>query len=199
MLHRVSKVAFGGMWVFPGGRVDDDDRRPGDDDAGGGPARRRPRGAGGVRPRRRPGRPRAVLPLGAAAHHARGASPRSSSSPGPATARSSSTAARSTSTSGSPAREVLARRDRGEVDLAPPTWVTLHDLAAARRRRRGPRERRASATRSPTTRPAGSRSTAARWRCGTGDGGYDDQRPGPARARATASGCSRTAGASSAT
>ena len=25
--------------------------------------------------------------------------------------------------------EVLARRDRGEVDLAPPTWVTLHDLA----------------------------------------------------------------------
>ena len=26
-------------------------------------------------------------------------------------------------------REVLARRDRGEVDLAPPTWVTLHDLA----------------------------------------------------------------------
>ena len=27
------------------------------------------------------------------------------------------------------AREVLDRRDRGEVDLAPPTWVTLHDLA----------------------------------------------------------------------
>jgi hypothetical protein len=27
-------------------------------------------------------------------------------------------------------REVLARRDRGEVDLAPPTWVTLHDLSA---------------------------------------------------------------------
>src|SRR3546814_2152581 len=26
-------------------------------------------------------------------------------------------------------REVLARRDRGEVDLAPPTWVTLADLA----------------------------------------------------------------------
>jgi len=24
--------------------------------------------------------------------------------------------------------EVLARRDRGEVDLAPPTWVTLHDI-----------------------------------------------------------------------
>ena len=26
-------------------------------------------------------------------------------------------------------REVLDRRDRGEVDLAPPTWVTLNDLA----------------------------------------------------------------------
>ena len=42
MLHRVSKVAFGGMWVFPGGKVDDDDRRPGDDEVGGGPARGRP-------------------------------------------------------------------------------------------------------------------------------------------------------------
>jgi hypothetical protein len=26
-------------------------------------------------------------------------------------------------------REILEQRDRGEVDLAPPTWVTLHDLA----------------------------------------------------------------------
>ena len=26
MLRRNSKIAFGGMWVFPGGRVDDDDR-----------------------------------------------------------------------------------------------------------------------------------------------------------------------------
>ena len=25
MLHKASKVAFGGMWVFPGGRVDDED------------------------------------------------------------------------------------------------------------------------------------------------------------------------------
>jgi len=32
MLHRVSKVAFGGMWVFPGGKVDEADRQPGDDD-----------------------------------------------------------------------------------------------------------------------------------------------------------------------
>ena len=32
MLHRVSKVAFGGMWVFPGGRVDEGDAEPGDDE-----------------------------------------------------------------------------------------------------------------------------------------------------------------------
>jgi 8-oxo-dGTP pyrophosphatase MutT (NUDIX family) len=30
MLRKNSKIAFGGMWVFPGGRVDDDDGRPDD-------------------------------------------------------------------------------------------------------------------------------------------------------------------------
>ncbi|MFV0259442.1 MAG: NUDIX hydrolase [Acidimicrobiales bacterium] len=30
MLRRNSKIAFGGMWVFPGGRVDDDEIVPGD-------------------------------------------------------------------------------------------------------------------------------------------------------------------------
>jgi 8-oxo-dGTP pyrophosphatase MutT (NUDIX family) len=30
MLRKNSKIAFGGMWVFPGGRVDDDDGEPGD-------------------------------------------------------------------------------------------------------------------------------------------------------------------------
>src|SRR3546814_2093543 len=32
MLHRTSQVAFGGMWVFPGGRVDPEDRRHEDPD-----------------------------------------------------------------------------------------------------------------------------------------------------------------------
>jgi 8-oxo-dGTP pyrophosphatase MutT (NUDIX family) len=33
LLRRNSKLGFaGGAWVFPGGRVDDEDRRPGDDD-----------------------------------------------------------------------------------------------------------------------------------------------------------------------
>ncbi len=32
MLHRVSQVAFGGMWVFPGGRVDPEDHHADDAD-----------------------------------------------------------------------------------------------------------------------------------------------------------------------
>ena len=32
MLKKNSKLAFGGMWVFPGGRVDPEDRQPGEDD-----------------------------------------------------------------------------------------------------------------------------------------------------------------------
>ena len=31
MLRKNSKIAFGGMWVFPGGRVDDQDGEPGDE------------------------------------------------------------------------------------------------------------------------------------------------------------------------
>lgn len=32
MVHKDSKVAFGGMWVFPGGRIDDADRQGADDE-----------------------------------------------------------------------------------------------------------------------------------------------------------------------
>ena len=32
MLHKTSKIAFGGMWVFPGGRVDDEDAPGAPDD-----------------------------------------------------------------------------------------------------------------------------------------------------------------------
>ena len=69
MLHRVSKVAFGGMWVFPGGKVDDDDRRPGDDEAA---AARRAAAREAMEECGLAVDPDdlvAVLPLGAAAHH----------------------------------------------------------------------------------------------------------------------------------
>src|SRR5690606_24702813 len=32
MLHRASTISFGGMWAFPGGRVEDEDRRDDDPD-----------------------------------------------------------------------------------------------------------------------------------------------------------------------
>ena len=129
MLHRVSKVAFGGMWVFPGGRVDDDDREPGDDDE--------------LAARRAAAR-EALEECGLAVDPD-DLVPFSHWVPPPVTPKRFSThffLARATDgevvVDGGEihehewlaAREVLERRDRGEVDLAPPTWVTLHDLAA---------------------------------------------------------------------
>jgi 8-oxo-dGTP pyrophosphatase MutT (NUDIX family) len=133
MLHRTSSVAFGGMWVFPGGRVDDDDRRP--DDDGDEPAARRAAAREAqeecglsidpdslvllsrwtppaIAPRRfatwfflaRVPEGEVVVDGGEILDHA-WLSP----------------------------VEVLERRDRGEVDLAPPTWVTLNALRAADR------------------------------------------------------------------
>lgn len=129
MLHRTSKVAFGGMWVFPGGRVDDGDRRPDDvDDEA--PARRAAAREAAeecalviepdevvpfshwMPPAETPRRYATWFFLGRASdgdvivdggeiHDHAWLSP----------------------------REVLERRDRGEVDLAPPTYVTLDDLA----------------------------------------------------------------------
>ena len=128
MLHRVSKVAFGGMWVFPGGKVDDEDRRPGGDEAAAArrAAVREAMEECGL----------AIEPgdLVAFSHWV----------PPPITPRRFSThfflaraSAGDVTVDGGEihehewlaAREVLDRRDRGEVDLAPPTWITLHDLA----------------------------------------------------------------------
>lgn len=129
MLHRTSKVAFGGMWVFPGGRVDDADRRPDDPDDETCARRAAAREAAEecalllepddlvtfshwTPPVETPRRyatwffvARAsegeVLVDGGEIHDHAWLTP----------------------------QEVLARRDRGEVDLAPPTYVTLADLA----------------------------------------------------------------------
>lgn len=129
MLHRVSKVAFGGMWVFPGGRVDDDDRDTRDDEAAW--ARR--------------AAAREALEECGLAVDPDDLVPFSHWVPPDVTPRRYSThffLARASDgevvVDGGEihehewlaAREVLARRDRGEVDLAPPTWITLHDLAA---------------------------------------------------------------------
>jgi 8-oxo-dGTP pyrophosphatase MutT (NUDIX family) len=132
MLHRSSQVAFGGMWTFPGGRIEDGDRRPDDDPDDEACGRRAavreaeeecalvvdPSEVVGfahwtpppVEPRRyatwfflAPVAPGEVVVDGSEMVDHRWISP----------------------------AEMLAQRDAGEVVLAPPTWVTLHDLAEA--------------------------------------------------------------------
>lgn len=130
MLRKNSKIAFGGMWVFPGGRVDEEDRAGLDSGDALGAARR------------------------AAAREAREESglaitqeamvPFSHWTPPPITPKRFLTWFFAAT---APAGEVviddaeikehawmrpadaLVRRDRGEVELAPPTFVTLHELS----------------------------------------------------------------------
>ncbi len=129
MLHRTSSVAFGGMWVFPGGRVEDGDRHADDTDDEAAARRAAAREAAeecGLRV--------ATSELVALSHW----------TPPMETPRRYATwffVARASEgdvlVDGGeirdhawlPPGEVLDRRARGEIDLAPPTFVTLADLA----------------------------------------------------------------------
>lgn len=135
MLRRNSKLAFGGMWVFPGGRVDPADLDPG---AGDGPdaeyaAARR---CAVREAQEESGLVVAVSDLVALSHW----------TPPPVTPKRFATwffvAPAPTGAvvidDGeihehrwlSP-RAALDQRDAGEIELAPPTWVTLHTLTEA--------------------------------------------------------------------
>lgn len=129
MLHRTSQVAFGGMWVFPGGRVDDSDRRA--EDRSDAAAARRAAARESLEECALAVDPHDLVPL-------------SHWTPPAITPRRYATwffLARAgegnVAVDGGEIRdhawlapaEVLARRDRGEVDLAPPTWMTLTDLS----------------------------------------------------------------------
>lgn len=128
MLHKTSKIAFGGMWVFPGGRIDDEDH-PADRDldiAARNAAARETMEEAGIE-----SRPGDFIWF---AHW----------TPPPITPKRFATwffAARAgteeVSIDGgeiqdhqwlSPAH-ALARHAAGEIDLAPPTWITLHQLS----------------------------------------------------------------------
>jgi 8-oxo-dGTP pyrophosphatase MutT (NUDIX family) len=131
MLRRNSKIAFGGMWVFPGGRVDDADRDPGapDDEL-----------AAACRAAIREAQEEASVVLAPDA-----LAPFSHWTPPPITPRRFLTwfflamaPTHEVSVDGGEIHEhawmspeaALAKRDAGEIELAPPTWVTLHELAA---------------------------------------------------------------------
>lgn len=131
MLRRASKLSFaGGLWVFPGGRVDDADREGLEaDDAHGAARRAAVREAAEEADLRVD--PDALVTL---AHW----------EPPPQTPKRFATwfflAAApdgAVTVDGGEITEhtwarpgvVLERRDAGEIELAPPTWVTLHTLA----------------------------------------------------------------------
>lgn len=140
MLRRNSAIAFGGMWVFPGGRVDpadEDPLRPGDELA----AARRAAAREAMEEADLPVEPDAMVPF-------------SHWQPPEAEAMASRKRFLTwffvcrapvgedgivTIDGGEihedvwvqPA-EMLRRRDAGEIQLVPPTWVTLHHLAAHR-------------------------------------------------------------------
>jgi 8-oxo-dGTP pyrophosphatase MutT (NUDIX family) len=132
LLRRNSKLAFGGMWVFPGGRVDAADALPNDHGDVMAAARR----AAAREAQEEAGLEvdgRAMVPF---AHWV----------PPPTAPKRFSTwfflapapAARVLIDGGEihdqgwfrPA-DALARRDAGEIELAPPTWVTLFRLSAS--------------------------------------------------------------------
>jgi 8-oxo-dGTP pyrophosphatase MutT (NUDIX family) len=128
MLHRNSKLAFGGMWVFPGGRVDPDDAAGAadDQDAARRAAVREAEEEAGlvcdppslvafshwVPPPIAPKRFATwffIAPAPAGAVTVDGGEIHDSAWMHPA--------------------DALARRDAREIELAPPTWMTLHRLA----------------------------------------------------------------------
>jgi 8-oxo-dGTP pyrophosphatase MutT (NUDIX family) len=127
MLRRNSKIAFGGMWVFPGGRVDDADRETASDalDAARIAAAREAEEEAAL-----------VIPAGELVMFAHWIPP-------PIAPKRYATwffAARVNDrdhtiddgeiveSSWMTPDECLGRHHEGEVELAPPTWVTLHTM-----------------------------------------------------------------------
>lgn len=131
MLHRTSKVAFGGMWVFPGGRIDPPDYPP----------------SGDPELAARNAAVREAAEEAGVVCYAQDFVWFAHWTPPPIAPRRFATwffAARADdqaiTVDGGEIRDhawlspaaALARHAAGEIDLAPPTWVTLHHLSAER-------------------------------------------------------------------
>ncbi len=128
LLKKNSKIAFGGMWVFPGGRVDDEDRIGAEDEVEA--ARSAARREAIEEAQMTVSTDRMVLfahwtpPLGAPRRYA--------------TWFFAAEAANEVAVIDDgeivemewlTAQECLDRHHEGEIELAPPTWVTLHLIA----------------------------------------------------------------------
>jgi 8-oxo-dGTP pyrophosphatase MutT (NUDIX family) len=128
MLHRNSKLAFGGMWVFPGGRVDPEDEAGATDDED---AARR---AAVREAREEAGLECEPSSLVAFAHWVPpGLAPKRFSTwffvaPAPSGTVTIDGSEIHDSAWMRPA-DALERRDREEIELAPPTWMTLRHLS----------------------------------------------------------------------
>ena len=128
MLRKNSKLAFGGMWVFPGGRIDDEDRTGATsaEDAARRAAVREAREESGleVAPESFDWFAHWTPPAGAPRRYATwffvGPAPEGAVTIDGGEIHDSAWMT---------AADALARRDAGEVELAPPTWMTLHHLA----------------------------------------------------------------------
>jgi len=129
MLRKNSKLAFGGMWVFPGGRIDDEDRQGAADLE-----------AAARRAAVREAAEEAALVVDEAslawiAHWVPpGLAPKRFATwffvaPAPDGAVAIDGGEIHDSAWMRPV-DAIARRDGGEIELAPPTWMTLHYLSA---------------------------------------------------------------------
>ncbi len=128
MLHRTSKVSFGGMWVFPGGRIDPSDHEGMSSEL---------EAAHQAAARETLEETKLSVDASAFAYFAHWTPP-------PGTPKRYSTyffacklpeqhdvevdGEEIQSHAWLSPREALARHAKGEIDLAPPTWVTLYQL-----------------------------------------------------------------------
>jgi 8-oxo-dGTP pyrophosphatase MutT (NUDIX family) len=129
MLHRTSKVHFGGMWVFPGGRLDPEDYQgnASPDDAARCAAARETREETGliVRPEDFAWFAHWTPPPGKNRRYATWFFATAIQTDSPVEVDGHEIQNHEWIT---PA-DALIRHSLGEIDLAPPTWITLHQLA----------------------------------------------------------------------